>query len=279
VHQIAFDVCPATCLHLWQAEKVLDRHTEDMTSFLQARNRAGSSSQMDFVSLKAIATTIAHANTNVERAQEFLVGQEVELKVAQESLESLRVAAKTVWGQLQLCMSKAGVFPEHVFHKLSSTPYDTLSPTSDTSTKTAYLVCTHYFIANAIMPLSCGCLYHPTCLRDLILRDSTGSIVTCLVCGTPTHGAWLASWGFPLHSSAVAEVEVELDVMDSANDWVEAPWGQSKTASSAPWVHHRPVTHFADLGISSNSAAPSSSSPPTEDGFGPDRRSSLNDVD
>jgi hypothetical protein len=42
---------------------------------------------MDFVSnsrlqLKAIATTIAHANTNVERAQEVLAGHEAELKVA-----------------------------------------------------------------------------------------------------------------------------------------------------------------------------------------------------
>jgi hypothetical protein len=85
------------------------------------------------------------------------------------------------------------------------------------------LVGARYFIANAIMPLSCGCLYHPTCLRDLILWGSTGSIVTCLDCGIPTHGAWLASWGFPLHSPAVAELEVELNVMDSANDWVEAP--------------------------------------------------------
>jgi hypothetical protein len=125
---------------------VLDRHTEDMTSFLQARNRVDSSSQMDFVTnsqhqLKAIATTITHANTNVEQAQEFFVGQEVESKAAQESLESLRVAAKTVWGQLQLCMSKTRVFPEHVFYKLPSTPYDTPSPTSDTSTKTACLIC------------------------------------------------------------------------------------------------------------------------------------------
>jgi hypothetical protein len=223
VHRIAFDICPAAHLCLWQAEKLLDRHTEDMTSFLQAKNRAGSSLQIDFISnsrlqLKAIATTIAHANTNVERAQEFLAGHEAELKAAQELLESLRVAAKTAWGQLQLCMSKAGVFPEHVFYKLPSTPYDTPSPTSDTSTKIACLVCARYFIANAIMPLTCGCLYHPACLRDLILRGSTGSVVTCLGCGTPAHGAWLASWGFPLHSSAVAELEVELDVMDNTND-------------------------------------------------------------
>jgi hypothetical protein len=55
--------------------------------------------------------------------------------------------------------------------------------------------------------------------------------------------------------------------------------GQSKMASSAPWIHHRPVTHFADLAISSNSVAPSSSSPPTEDGIGPDMCSTLNGVD
>ena len=255
-----------------------------MTSFLQIRNRAGNSLQMDFVSnsqlqLKAIATTIVHTNTNIEGAQEFLVEQEVELKVAPELLESLHVAAKIAWGQLQLCMSKACIFLVDVFHKLPSIPYDTPSPTSDTSIKTACLVCARYFIANAIMPLSCGCLYHLVCLRDPILQGSTGSIITCLGCGILVYGTWLASWGFSLHSSTVAKLEVELDVMDNANDWVKAPWGQSKTASSVPQVHRRPVTHFDDLGISSNSTVLSSSSPPTEDGFGPDRCSSLNDVD
>jgi hypothetical protein len=42
----------------------------------------------------------------------------------------------------------------------------------------------------------------------------------------------MALWGFPLNSAMEAEVYVDLNAMDSANDWIEAPWGRAKMASS-----------------------------------------------
>jgi hypothetical protein len=49
----------------------------------------------------------------------------------------------------------------------------------------------------------------------------------------------MALWGFPLNSAMEAEVYVDLNAMDSANDWIEAPWGRAKMASSAPWLHRQ----------------------------------------
>jgi ribosomal protein L16/L10AE len=77
--------------------------------------------------------TVSGANTNLDCAHANLAAQEENLVKAQALVASKLCAAKTLEEEVQFSMSKVGLFPEHVFHKLPSPPQDTTSPMIDYS--------------------------------------------------------------------------------------------------------------------------------------------------
>jgi hypothetical protein len=137
--------------------------------------------------------TVSAANNNLDCAQADLAAEEANLIKAHASVDSKVCAAKALEEEVQFSMSKVDLFPEHVFDKLPLPPQDTLSPVSDSSSTRACPHCNRFFIANAYMPLSYGCQYHPACLRDMILRRSIWQPINCLQYGIPPQGAWMAS--------------------------------------------------------------------------------------
>lgn len=63
--------------------------------------------------------------------------------------------------------------------------------------------CARLYVVDAFVPLSCGCHYHPPCIRALILSWHTN----CLGCGAPPHGTWMAYLGSPLDERMSTELE------------------------------------------------------------------------
>lgn len=190
--------------------------------------------------IRAQGNTIVEATQKLDRAQDVLDVMNITLEHLQKELVLAESAMKNEEQLLQLVISKVGIFPEHVFHKLPSTPFDTPNVLIDVASSSVCPLCARFIIANACMPLSCGCNYHSACWRDIIFRAEHCSQVTCAGCGMPPHGAWMASWEFQLNPAMEAEVDEALHQMDAAHDWVEAPWGQSITATTASWIHHQP---------------------------------------
>jgi hypothetical protein len=120
-------VLPEARDNVKRAAKAIDCHTKDMVDLAQTRAKAIALSQMDRLTktnqqLKAIAMTISVANTNLDCTQKDLAAQEANLVKAQASVDSKLHAAKALEEEVQFSMSKVGLFPEHVFHKLLSPP-------------------------------------------------------------------------------------------------------------------------------------------------------------
>jgi poly-gamma-glutamate capsule biosynthesis protein CapA/YwtB (metallophosphatase superfamily) len=135
-------VLPEARDNVKRAAKAIDCHTKDMVDLAQTRAKAIALSQMDRLTktnqqLKAIAMTISVANTNLDCAQVDLAAQEVNLVKVQALMDSKLYAAKALEEEVQFSMSKVGLFPEHVFHKLPSPPQGTPSPVVDNSSTRA----------------------------------------------------------------------------------------------------------------------------------------------
>ena len=111
--------------------------------------------------------------------------------------------------------------PKKIFDKLPTLAIDTEGPWSK-----ACPGCCRFFLKNVAVPFSCGCMYHPDCLWEmLVVRHRY-----CPRCGEKASGIWMASWGFPLDKGMKSEVEVASKDQD---DWAE-PLGPYRFVPTTP---------------------------------------------
>jgi hypothetical protein len=89
--------------------------------------------------------------------------------------------------------------PKLVFDKLPTLADDIEGPMSK-----ACPGCCRFFLRNVAVPFSCGCMYHPHCLWEMLVVGHR----YCPRCGEKASGIWMASWGFPLDKGMKLEVEV-----------------------------------------------------------------------
>ena len=89
--------------------------------------------------------------------------------------------------------------PKCIFDKLPTLADDTEGPLSK-----ACPGCCRFFLKNVAVPFSCGCMYHPHCLWEMLVVGHR----YCPRCGEKASGIWMASWGFPLDKGMKVEVEV-----------------------------------------------------------------------
>ena len=91
------------------------------------------------------------------------------------------------------------ICPKRIFDKLPTMVVDTEGPMSK-----ACPGCCRFFLKNAAVPFSCGCMYHPHCLWEMLVVGHR----YCPRCGERASGIWMASWGFPLDKGMKLEVEI-----------------------------------------------------------------------
>jgi hypothetical protein len=109
-----------------------------------------------------------------------------ESEVLKKQVETQRLAAITIR-------------PKCIFDKLPTMADDTEGPLSK-----ACPGCCRFFLKNVAVPFSCGCMYHPHCLWEMLVVGHR----YCPRCGEKASGIWMASWGFPLDKGMKVEVEV-----------------------------------------------------------------------
>ena len=150
--------------------------------------------QYAFDQINAIAKTISDAIETTKQTNQQLEGSLSDLKVAEtELLRSMQSMVQKREGDLLDAISDVGLFPRHALKSL---------PERD-AMEDICPYCSGAFLANAFVLLSCGCRYHPPCMRALILKGQ----MNCKACGARPHGTWMAYWGFPLNSRMMRELE------------------------------------------------------------------------
>jgi hypothetical protein len=187
----------------------VSRNTLDILCERRTRARQDAGLQLldDFnKDIDALITNLVNARTEV-------LNQELQVEACKSKVEKDRQvclsAQKTLdcaQSELKICISGIGVCPVQVFRNLPKQPNAAQHSMTPVSANSACPHCQRCFIANAFVPFSCGCIYHPSCLREMILSG----YINCPSCGSRAHGTWMATWGFNLDTPMQVQLEDDL---------------------------------------------------------------------
>ena len=118
-------------------------------------------------------------------------------------------------------LSMITIRPKKIVDKLP-----TLADDTEGAMSLACPGCCRFFLKNVAVPFSCGCMYHPHCLWEMLVVGHR----YCSRCGEKASGIWMASWGFPLDKGM--KIEVELAGVDQSS-WAE-PLGPHRFVPTTP---------------------------------------------
>lgn len=198
---------------LCKADKAQTCHTIDLEHLFEAKKEAQMRGDNDYVEYaKCQITTVAQTICDVAKQQKDLQHQlqvnMASLAAAEQDLNFKESAVQDAQCNLLDSISEIGLFPKHALWKLpTGGPMEQLCP-----------YCARLYIQNAFIPLSCGCRYHPPCMRALILTGST----ECMGCGKHPHDTWMAYWGFPLDGPMPVQLKDHVEEGLQSDQWVEA---------------------------------------------------------
>jgi len=158
-------------------------HTADLELLFENKKEAPSRGDIKYVEfanaqITAIAQTICDVALQKRNLEEQVDINKAKMEVTEGEVLISRSSIIDAKCNLLHTISEVGLFPKHALHKL---------PT-DGSMEMMCPYCGRLYVENAYVPLSCGCRYHPPCMRALIVTGNNH----CHSCGDPIHGIWMA---------------------------------------------------------------------------------------
>ena len=193
--QSQLDACDATDLKLDAQHRQLKDKSQRLGKLGLQREKAevDEAARDQLMRMVANNEEIDQLRAKFHKLEEQIDAKYLKWAAMNEETEKLRkeVTAKR--------LSMITIRPQKIFDKLPTVAGDTEGPMSK-----ACPGCCRFFLKNAAVPFSCGCMYHPHCLWDLLVVGHR----YCPRCGEKASGIWMASWGFPLDKGMKVEVEV-----------------------------------------------------------------------
>ena len=118
-------------------------------------------------------------------------------------------------------------------------------------------VCRRYFIARGAIFGSCGCLFHPYCMWQILSTTIRGAARVCPKCGKCMNGSWLAQWGLRLRAGKEEKEYQDIQSGDRV-DWkkMKGPyfwdWHQKMAMTPMEQTPDNPPLHSEGVNPTSN---------------------------